>query len=102
NVACRSIQIFQFAPHMPIVFGQTSSSSHPAGAGALRASRPRQGPLNFTCASVTVRHFIRATAEDCRSAVAELAPKRWGTMPLLRNGQQLHALDHGGHLIGNL
>src|ERR1019366_7977951 len=58
------------------------SESPPGGAGpAPGAAPPRQGPLNFTCASVTVRHFIRETAEVCRCAVAELAPKRWGSYP---------------------
>jgi len=48
-----------------ISFGQNSSSSHPAvrRTHSVRALT-RQEPLNFTCASVTVRHFIRKIAED--------------------------------------
>ena len=69
-----------------------------AGAQALA----RQGPLNFTCASVTVRHFIRDTAEDCRKRCCRTCSETVGDMPLLSNGQHLHALDHGGQLIISL
>src|SRR5208282_4045434 len=68
-----------------ILSGQSvhnSSSSHTDGRGA-RSARvlARQGPLNFTCASVTVRHFIRDTAEDCRSAVFAFATETVGDKP---------------------
>ena len=71
------------------------------GRTLARALRARQGPLNFTCASVTVRHFIRETAEDCRSAVFAFATETVGHPPLTQR-PALHALDHGGQLIVSL
>ena len=79
--ACRSIQSFSSRSICPIIFGRNSSSSHPARARRAPRARARQGPLNFTCASVTVRILSVTQPRIVESAVAELAPKRWGTCP---------------------
>jgi hypothetical protein len=71
-----------------ISFGHNSSSSHPAGARVRwRVRASPAGALEFHVRVSNSPHFIRDTAEDCRSPVFALASETVGDRPLLRNGQ---------------